>query len=238
MSCRKQNRKSCNEQNRKTKSYFCGLWRAPFPLRDPQYSLTKFSKFRLASLNSKKRHKNSPSPGGLSPPPNEINRLGLPPLLRFANYDCFAIIIRSHSVGRLSPFATPRIGYTPPFSASCDIYRPHRGNASPSACAPRAAVPFAFRSSLCLFRYPTSSGRRCVQFSSLLIANLRRVVRSFPSADPASPFARLCDYRLSPIERPAAFRRTRFMHRKIRRQTHYRLQRKFDRTDKCAFKNL
>ena len=138
----------------------------------------------------------------------------------------------------LSPFTAPRIGYTPPFSASCDLYRHHRGNAPPSARAPRAAVPFAFRSSLCLFRYPTSSGRRCIQFSLLYIAKLRRAVRSFPSADPASPFARLCDYRLSPIKRLAAFRRARFMHRKIRRQTHYRLQCKFNRSNKCTFKNL
>ena len=101
-----------------------------------------------------------------------------------------------------------------------------------------AAVPFAFRSSLCLFRYPPSSGRRCVQFSLLYIAMLRRAARSFPSADPASPFARLCDYRLSPIKRLATFSRTRFMHRKIRRQTHYRLQCKFNRSDKCTFKNL
>lgn len=101
-----------------------------------------------------------------------------------------------------------------------------------------AADPFAFRSSLCLFRYPTSSGRRCVQFSSLYIAKLRQAVRSFPSADPASPFARLCDYRLSPIERLAPFRRARFMHRKIRRQAHNRLQCKFNRTDKCTSKNL
>ena len=146
--------------------------------------------------------------------------------------------IQLHSVGGLSPYAAPRIGYTSSVSASCDLYRHHRGNAPPSARAPRAADPFAFRSSLCLFRYPTSSGRRCVQFSLLYIAKLRQVVRSFPSADPASPFARLCDYRLSPIKRLATFSRTRFMHRKIRRQTHYRLQRKFDRTNKCAFKNL
>ena len=145
---------------------------------------------------------------------------------------------RAKSVGGLSPYAAPNINYTPPFSASCGLYRPHRGNASPSARAPRAAVPFAFRSSLCLFRHPPSSGRRYVQFSSLFITKLRRVVRSFPSADPASPFARLCDYRLSPIKRLAAFRRTRFMHRIIRRQTHYRLQCKFNRSDKCTFKNL
>ena len=101
-----------------------------------------------------------------------------------------------------------------------------------------AAVPFAFRSSLCLFRYPTSSGRRCVQFSLLYIAKLRRAVRAFPSADPALPSSRLRYYRLSPIKRLATFRRARFMHRKIRRQTHYRLQCKFNRSDKCTFKNL
>lgn len=140
--------------------------------------------------------------------------------------------------GGLSPRAAPNIGYTQPSSSSCYLYRPHHGNAPPSARAPRAAVPFAFRSSLCLFRHPPSSGRRCVLFSSIFIAKLRRAVRSFPSADPASPFARLCDYRLSPIERLATFRRARFMHRIIRRQAHYRLQCKFNRTDKCAFKNL
>ena len=136
------------------------------------------------------------------------------------------------------PFYTPRSGDTSSISASHSLVRYFRGNAPPSARAPRAAVPFTFHSSLCLFRYPTSSGRQCVQFSSLFIAKLRRAVRSFPSADPASPFARLCDYRLSPIERLATFRRTRFMHRIIRRQAHYRLQCKFNRTDKCTFKNL
>ena len=129
-------------------------------------------------------------------------------------------------------------GYTSSVSASCYLYRPHHGNASPTARAPRAAVPFAFRSSLCLFRYPPSSGRRCVQFSLLYIVKLRRAVRSFPSADPASLSVRLRHYRLSPIERLATFRRARFMHRIIRRQAHYRLQCKFNRTDKCAFKNL
>ena len=98
--------------------------------------------------------------------------------------------------------------------------------------------PSLFALLLCLFRYPPSSGHRCVLFSSIFIAKLRQAVRSFPSADPASPFARLCDYRLSPIERFATFRRTRLMHRIIRRQTHYRLQCKFNRTDKCAFENL
>ena len=38
-------------------------------------------------------------------------------------------------------------GYTSSVSASCYLYRPLRGNAPPSARAPRAAVPFAFRSS-------------------------------------------------------------------------------------------
>ena len=109
-----------------------------------------------------------------------------------------------------------------------------------SALRPRSSRGRSLRFSLCLclFRYPTSSGRRCVLFSSIFIAKLRRVVRSFPSADPALPSSRLRYYRLSPIKRLAAFRRARFMHRKIRRQTHYRLQRKFDRTNKCAFKNL
>ena len=51
-----------------------------------------------------------------------------------------------HPEGK-SPITTPRINYTPPFSASCYRYRPHHGNAPPSARAPRAAVPFAFRSS-------------------------------------------------------------------------------------------
>ena len=40
--------------------------------------------------------------------------------------------------------AAPRIGYSPPFSASCDLYRPHRSNAPPSARAPRAASLIAF----------------------------------------------------------------------------------------------
>ena len=51
-----------------------------------------------------------------------------------------------HPEGK-SPITAPRINYTPPFSASCYLYRPHHGNASPSPRAHRAAVPFAFRSS-------------------------------------------------------------------------------------------
>ena len=140
--------------------------------------------------------------------------------------------------GGQSPYRPQPIAFFHLFSASRRLFRHHRCNAPPAARAPRAAVPFTFHSSLCLFRYPPSSGRRCVLFSSLFIAKLRQVVRSFPSADPASPFARLCDYRLSPIKRLATFRRARFMHRIIRRQAHYRLQCKFNRSDKCTFKNL
>ena len=51
-----------------------------------------------------------------------------------------------HPEGK-SPITTPHINYTQPFSDSRHTYRPLRGNAPPSARAPRAAVPFAFRSS-------------------------------------------------------------------------------------------
>ena len=131
-----------------------------------------------------------------------------------------------------------------PTSATPRHFPPPAASTAPIAAMLRpppallAAGPFAFRSSLCLFRHPTSSGRRCVQFSLLYIAKLRQAVRAFPSADPALPSSRLRYYRLSPIKRLAAFRRTRFMHRIIRRQTHYRLQCKFNRSDKCTFKNL
>ena len=118
--------------------------------------------------------------------------------------------------------ATPR--HFPPLATSIVLFaatlRP------PPTLLARQFLHFSLSS--CLFRYPPSSGRRCVQFSSLYIHKLRRAVRSFPSADPASPFARLCDYRLSPIARLATFRRARFMHRIIRRQAHYRFQRKFN----------
>ena len=107
-----------------------------------------------------------------------------------------------------------------PFSLFAATLRP------PPALLAQQFLHFSLSS--CLFRYPPSSGRRCVQFSSLYIAKLRRAVRSYPSADPASPFARLCDYRRSPIERLTTFRRARFMHREIRRQAHYRFQRKFN----------
>ena len=142
-----------------------------------------------------------------------------------------------HPEGK-SPITAPRINYTPPFSASCDLYRPITTMLRHPLALLARQFPSLFALLLCLFRYPPSSGRRCVQFSLLFIAKLRRAVRSFPSADPASPSVRLRHYRLAPIERLAAFRRTRLMHRIIRRQTHYRLQCKFNRTDKCAFKNL
>jgi hypothetical protein len=59
---------------------------------------------------------------------------------------------RSTSTEGQSPITAPRIGYTPPSFDSCYLYRPLRGNASPSAHAPRAAVPslFAFLMSLSL----------------------------------------------------------------------------------------
>ena len=138
--------------------------------------------------------------------------------------------------GGLSPppqRATPR-----PFPPLATSTAPITATLRPPPVLTARQFPSLFALLLCLFRYPPSSDRRCVQFSLLFIVKLRRVVRSFPSADPASPFARLCDYRLSPIERPATFRRARFMHRIIPRQAHYRLQCKFNRTDKCAFENL
>ena len=90
--------------------------------------------------------------------------------------------------------ATPR-HFPPPATSTAPITATLR----PPPALPARQFPSLFALLLCLFRYPPSSDRRCVQFSSLFIVKLRRAVRSFPSADPASPFARLCDYRLSPI---------------------------------------
>ena len=78
--------------------------------------------------------------------------------------------------GGQSPITAPRIGYTPPFSASCYLYRPHHGNAPPSARAPRAAVPslFAFLMSLSL--------------SALIRPSMRSIqLALYPQAAPGSP---------------------------------------------------
>ena len=115
--------------------------------------------------------------------------------------------------------ATPR-----PFPPPAPSTAPFAATLRPPPALLARQFPSLFALLLCLFRYPPSSGRRCVQFSLLFIVKLHRAVRSFPSADPASPSVRLRHYRLSPIKRPAAFRRARFMHRIIRRQAHYRLQ--------------
>ena len=61
---------------------FCGLWRAPFPLRHLQVRLFPCEIFRGRCLRGGPR----------------ANRLCRPPLLRFAGYDCFAIIMRNHSI--------------------------------------------------------------------------------------------------------------------------------------------
>ena len=114
---------------------------------------------------------------------------------------------------------------------------PLRGNAPPSARAPRAAVPslFAFLMSLSLSALIGPS-MRSIQLALYRQAAPGRPLLPFGGSGFTIP--RLCDYRLSPIERLAAFRRARLMHREIRRQAHNRLQRKFNRSDKCTLKNL
>ena len=80
-----------------------------------------------------------------------------------------------HPEGK-SPITTPRINYTQPFSDSRHTYRPLRGNAPPSARAPRAAVPslFAFLMSLSL--------------SALIRPSMRSIqLALYPQAAPGSP---------------------------------------------------
>ena len=122
----------------KRNATFCGLWRAPF-----LSGICKSVCF-LAIFSEADACEGVPAPIGSADRPYSASRTMIASQY-YSKSLRRGTVPSTPTPGGLSPFTAPNIGYTPPSFASCDLYRPHRGNASPSARAPRgSSLRFSF----------------------------------------------------------------------------------------------